>query len=132
MNICCASRFFASRPDFKSQKSALREVVEGAGHIFEMYPKFCCETNWIEMYWGATKREARLNCDCTFKSLEKNINTYLDNAANPRMIRKYFHHCFKYIEAYSKCDDGRDVAMDLKKFVDKRYASHTKVYDIIE
>ncbi|OAD06485.1 hypothetical protein MUCCIDRAFT_107062 [Mucor lusitanicus CBS 277.49] len=66
--ICCARHFLATRPDFLEQRSALQEVVENAGHIFELYPKYHCECNWIEMYWGAAKREARLRCDYTVPS----------------------------------------------------------------
>lgn len=64
-NECCARQLLGSQPDFLAQKSALAEVVEGAGHIIELYPKFHCECNWIERYWGAVKREARLNCEYT-------------------------------------------------------------------
>ncbi|KAI8325897.1 hypothetical protein EDC96DRAFT_536626 [Choanephora cucurbitarum] len=31
-----------------------------------------------------------------------------------------------YIEAYSKCDDGREVVGQVKKFVTKTYLSHRK------
>ena len=68
-SVCCARHFLESRPDFISQKSALQEVIEGSGHIFELYPKYHCECNWIELYWSYAKRQARLHCDYSFKSL---------------------------------------------------------------
>ena len=43
--MCCAKHFLESRSDFKSQKTALQETVENAGHIFELYPKYHCECN---------------------------------------------------------------------------------------
>lgn len=92
-----------------------------------MYPKYHCETNWIEYYWSAGKREARLKCDYTFKSLENNIDAYLDKAGNIDHIRKYFQKCMKYVEAYSNCSDGRQVATEVEKFVKKQYLSHRKV-----
>lgn len=67
--ICCARHFLESRSDFKEQKLALQELVENAGHIFELYPKYHCECNRIEMYWGRAKREARLKCDYTLSHL---------------------------------------------------------------
>ena len=86
-----------------------------------------CECNWIEMYWGMAKREARLRCNYTFKSLERNIPAFLDKAGNIAQIRRYFQRCMNYIEAYSKQEPGREVAADVKKFVEKRYLSHRKV-----
>ena len=77
-SICCARHFLESRPDFVNQKSALQEVIEDSGHIFELYPKYHCECNWIELHWSYAKRQARLHCDYTFKSLESNLDVYLD------------------------------------------------------
>ncbi|OAD74371.1 hypothetical protein PHYBLDRAFT_101127, partial [Phycomyces blakesleeanus NRRL 1555(-)] len=54
-HCCCARHLLDSQPDFSGQKTAIQEVVEEAGHIFELYPKFHCECNWIECYWGAAK-----------------------------------------------------------------------------
>lgn len=126
--MCCARHFLENNcADFKDQKSALEEVVINSGHIFELYPKYHCECNWIEMYWGGAKREARLKCDYTFASLEKNIDNFLDTAANIKKIRRYFQRCMNYIDAYSECQDGREVAENIKKFVTKKYLSHRKV-----
>jgi hypothetical protein len=52
---CCCRRILFNQPDFKNQKSALQELVESRGHICEFYPKYHCELNFIEMYWGAAK-----------------------------------------------------------------------------
>ena len=125
--MCCARHYLESCPDFKAQKTALQETVEDAGHIFELYPKYHCECNWIEYYWSYAKREARLKCDYTFKSLEANVSTFLDTAGNTAHIRKYFQKCMDYIEAYSECSDGRKISLELEKFVNKRYLSHKKV-----
>jgi hypothetical protein len=125
--ICCARHFLESRSDFKEQKSALQELVEKSGHIFELYPKYHCECNWIEMYWAGAKREARLKCDYTFKSLENNMHAFLDKAGNLAHIRRYFRRSMEYIEAYSKCSDGREVVQTVKKFVEKKYLSHRKI-----
>ncbi|OAD81540.1 hypothetical protein PHYBLDRAFT_73427 [Phycomyces blakesleeanus NRRL 1555(-)] len=103
-NHCyCACHLLASQPDFSGQKTALQEVVEEAGHIFELYPKFHCECNWIECYWGAAKCVARLNCDYSFKLLEKNLPSFLDSASpvagSPSMIRRFYKKTWGYIEA---------------------------------
>ncbi|OAD67638.1 hypothetical protein PHYBLDRAFT_173968 [Phycomyces blakesleeanus NRRL 1555(-)] len=98
----CAHHFLASQPDFMSQKTALHEAVEDSGHIFELYPKFHCKCNWIERYWSAAKREARLQCDYTYKSLDKNIHTFLDHTGKLPNIRWYYNRSWRYIEAYSQ------------------------------
>lgn len=126
-SMCCARHFIQKRPDFAAQTTALEETVVGGGHIFELYPKYHCETNWIEMYWGGAKREARLHCDYTFKSLEAKIPDFLDKAGDIRKIRRYFQRCMNYIDAYSRCSDGREVVSDVYKFVTKSYLSHRKV-----
>lgn len=69
--------------DFVKQKSALEETVTSAGHIFELYPKYHCECNWIERYWGAEEKEARRECDYSFKSLDRYINAFLDSVCPP-------------------------------------------------
>ncbi|KAI9329106.1 hypothetical protein BD770DRAFT_477956 [Pilaira anomala] len=100
-SMCCARHFLQKRPDFAAQKTALEETVVEAGHIFELYPKYHCECNWIEMYWGGAKREARLHCDYTFKSLEAKIPDFLDKAGDIRKIRRYFQRCMNYIDDYN-------------------------------
>jgi hypothetical protein len=46
-------------------RSRLQEIVEEAGHIFLLYPKFHCELNWIEYYWGRCKHFTRKHCNYT-------------------------------------------------------------------
>ena len=36
--------------DQASTEPQLQEIVEDAGHIVILYPKFHCELNWIEYY----------------------------------------------------------------------------------
>ena len=54
-----------------AQKPLVKEVIESRGHKVIFYPKFHCELNFIEMFWGAAKRYARNNCDYSFRALEK-------------------------------------------------------------
>ncbi|OAD70085.1 hypothetical protein PHYBLDRAFT_71524 [Phycomyces blakesleeanus NRRL 1555(-)] len=77
---CCAHHFLAVQPNFKKQKIIICEVVKANDHIFEMYPKFHCECNWIERYCGPAKDLVRKKSDYNFKSLKINVNSYLDRA----------------------------------------------------
>ncbi|CAG8835251.1 25381_t:CDS:1, partial [Gigaspora margarita] len=42
-------------PDFLKQITSIAKTVEAARHIFELYPKFHCEYNFIEHFWSAAK-----------------------------------------------------------------------------
>ena len=53
---CCTKRMLELQPDFKEQRSLVQEVIEEAGHIYIFLPKFHCELNFIEYFWGAVKR----------------------------------------------------------------------------
>ena len=52
---CCCRRILFTQPDFVNQKSELEEYIVSRGHICDFYPKFHCELNFIEQYWGAAK-----------------------------------------------------------------------------
>ena len=66
---CCARHILAAQEDFRNQKPLLQEIIEGLGHKVIFYPKFHCELNYIEMYWGAAKRYTRQHCNYTWKGL---------------------------------------------------------------
>ena len=52
---CCCRRILFNQPDFTCVKSHLEEVITARGHLCNFYPKFHCELNYIEQYWGAVK-----------------------------------------------------------------------------
>ncbi|KAI0337675.1 hypothetical protein BDW22DRAFT_1423443 [Trametopsis cervina] len=70
---CCARQILEHQPDFLEQKSLVQEVIESAGHICIFLPKFHCEMNFIEYFWGAVKRYLREHCDYTFDTLRENM-----------------------------------------------------------
>jgi hypothetical protein len=41
--------------DFQAEISLLQQVIEATGHKCYFLPKFHCELNHIEMYWGWVK-----------------------------------------------------------------------------
>ena len=53
--MCCCRQILYNQEDFKQQQSLLQELYEDAGHLCLYYPKFHCELNFIEQYWGNAK-----------------------------------------------------------------------------
>ena len=45
-------------------------MIEATGHAVLFYPKFHCELNWIEYYWGQVKRYTRDNCEYNYEGLK--------------------------------------------------------------
>ena len=72
-DACCNRRILKLQPDFHDQKSLVQEVIEAAGHLCIFLPKFHCELNFIEFFWGAMKKYLRDNCDFTFATLRENM-----------------------------------------------------------
>ena len=122
---CCARHCMASHPDFLAQKSILEETIEAAGHICFLLPKYHCELNPIESYWGAAKRFARFNCDYTFTGLQACVPKSLDSVPLTS-IRKFFCRCFHFIQSYSYGCDYK-----LTRFAHKKYKSHPRIPESI-
>ena len=123
---CCARQIMSQQPDFCEQKSMLEEAVTKAGHIFERYPKFHCECNFIERYWGFTKREARRVCNYNYKDLLQQLPKVL-NDVPVTTIRKFARKSWRYMDAYSKGLVGRSAEWAVTK-----YKSHRRLPENIE
>ena len=77
---CCCHQLLFNQPDFASQKSMLQEVIEDRGHICDFYPKYHCELNFIEQYWGAAKLRFRQTDQApTMDQLVRNVKACLDD-----------------------------------------------------
>ena len=72
-NRCCCKRLLASQSDFKSETSGLDRVVTSGGHRCLFLPKYHCELNWIERYWGASKKYARRHCGYSLTALRVTV-----------------------------------------------------------
>ncbi|KDN45007.1 hypothetical protein RSAG8_05180, partial [Rhizoctonia solani AG-8 WAC10335] len=55
-STCCMRRCLEMQHDFLDEKPKIQVMIEAAGHKCMFYPKFHCELNPIEMYWGYAKR----------------------------------------------------------------------------
>ena len=45
---CCCCHVLFTQPDFCAHKSELEEYITLRGHIYNFYPKFHCELNFIK------------------------------------------------------------------------------------
>jgi transposase len=77
---CCCRRLLFTQPDFVGQKSRLEEFITSWSHICDFYPKYHCELNFIEKFWGAAKFRYR-NTSKTYNinEMEKNVIACLDD-----------------------------------------------------
>jgi hypothetical protein len=122
---CCASGILGHQPDFASQKNHLQEVIEAAGHMCVFYPKFHCELNFIESFWGEAKRYARFHCDYSFKGLKTIVPLALDSVGLVN-IRRYACRSARYMSAYEQGLSGKAAVFAVKK-----YRSHRRVPDSV-
>lgn len=77
---CCCRRVLFCEADFVSQKSQLEEHITAWGHICNYYPKFYCELNFIEQYWGAVKfRYWSSQKTSDMDEMEQNVIACLDD-----------------------------------------------------
>ena len=77
---CCCRRILFTQPDFVNQKSELEEYIVLHGHICDFYPKFHCELNFIEQYWGAAKYRYRVTPrTANMEEMRANVLACLDD-----------------------------------------------------
>jgi hypothetical protein len=115
---CCLSRMMARQPDFLAQRCRIEELITSRGHKVFFYPKFHCELNFIEMYWGRVKWIVRRDCDYSIAGLLKSVPKALD-AVPLALIRKFARLAHRYMDAYRKGMTGR-----LADFAVKKYHGH--------
>lgn len=85
---CCCRRILFLQPDFVSQKPQLQELVESRGHLCDFYPKYHCELNFIEQYWGAAKLRFRVAGRAAgIDEMERKVIQCLDDVSLPQIRR---------------------------------------------
>ena len=112
---CCAKRILDYQPDFIEQKSLIQEVIENVGHLCIFLPKFHCELNFIEYFWGAVKRYLQEHCNYTFKTLKENMPTALASVS-AETIQKWEHRMKRWMEVYRGGLDAKQAQFQVKKF----------------
>ena len=113
------------QPDFKNQKCALEEAILEAGHLCIFYPKFHCELNFIERYWGKAKKYTREKCDYTWEGLLNTVPEAL-NSIDVTTIRRFARKSWRYMDLYRNGITGK-----LAEYAVKKYRSHRRIPEYI-
>ena len=88
---CCCRRALFTQPDFANQRSQLQELIERHGHLCNFYPKYHCELNFIEQYWGAAKARYRVAPRAkTLREMEAIVKECLDSVPLQQIRRSVF------------------------------------------
>ena len=127
---CCGKRILELQPDFQQQKSLVQEVIEAAGHLCILLPKFHCELNFIEFFWGAVKKYLRDNCDYTFDTLKENMPKALASV-QLQTIRRWEHRMYRWMDAYRAGMGTTDAQKQVKAFSSTKYKSHRRVPEAV-
>ncbi|KIJ99515.1 hypothetical protein K443DRAFT_8330 [Laccaria amethystina LaAM-08-1] len=80
----------SKQEDFTNQISVLKTVIREAGHECIFLPKFHCELNPIEMYWGWAKYRYRQVDKNTFQQAKDAASEAL-NACPAEVIRRFIN-----------------------------------------
>ncbi|EJD54935.1 hypothetical protein AURDEDRAFT_155172 [Auricularia subglabra TFB-10046 SS5] len=114
---CCMHRCLAAQTDFLEEKPLLQQTLEAEGNICLFLPKFHCELNPIELYWGWSKfSESRI-----FPTARKLVPEILDSCDVPS-IRRFFRKTWRYLDGYRRGLSGKELEAAVKK-----YKAHRKI-----
>ena len=112
---CCCCCIMENQPDFKNQKSLVQEVIMGKGHLCISLPKFHCELNFIEFFWGSVKWYLYKHYDMTFETLKANMPAAL-NSVPLATICQWEHHTHRWMDAYKEGLSTLDAQLKVKTF----------------
>jgi len=93
---CCCHQLLFTQPDFTNQKSHLEELITSHDHLCDFYPKYHCELNFIEQYWGVAKLRYRTTSKTRdMAEMEHNVTACLDDVLllQIRQWEPFFHFC---------------------------------------
>jgi transposase len=125
-NACCNKRILELQSDFAEQKSLVQETIKAAGHLCLFLPKFHCELNPIEYFWGMVKKYLRNHCNYSFDGLKENLPKALD-LVPIQAIRWWEHQLFRWVDAYRAVLGSVEAQLQVKQFSSRQYKSHRQI-----
>ncbi|KAF9258384.1 hypothetical protein L218DRAFT_1065369 [Marasmius fiardii PR-910] len=111
---CCMARLLSKQDDFTHQISMLETLIKELGHECLFLPKFHCELNPIEMYWGWCKYHYREEPKSTFTTAKEVMIKWLD-ACPAEVIWKFINHSFRFMSAYRSGLTGKAAEWAVQK-----------------
>ena len=126
LNVKEARKLLSEQPDFREQREWLEETVTQGGCLIDFYPKYHCEFNYIEMFWGAAKAWCRARCSFNFTDHVVLVPKALENVSLAK-IRKFARKSYRYMDAYRVKDEGgNSLSCQQLKYAVKKYRGHRK------
>ena len=108
MNAAKMRETLAGFPDFKRQKTILREKVESRGYICLYFPKYHCELNAIERNWCHAKKHSKAYANRSITRLRRIVPEALATVTL-EMMNKFFKTRRDYEKTYRDGHTGKDV-----------------------
>ncbi|KAF9510740.1 hypothetical protein BS47DRAFT_1487299 [Hydnum rufescens UP504] len=96
---CCMACLLSRQDDFVNQISMLEAAIINRGHLCLFLPKFHCELNPIEMYWGYAKYRYCEVFKATFAEAKQTTIQSLD-ACPVETIRRFINRSWCFMSAY--------------------------------
>jgi hypothetical protein len=122
-----ASALLSKQQDFLDQKEWLALTICEAGCSIDYYPKYHCEFNYIEMFWGAAKAWSRANCTFNFNDHVKLVPKALNSVALSK-IRKFARKSYRYMDAYRITGSGGNfLTCKQIEYAVKKFRGHRKI-----
>ncbi|KIK32812.1 hypothetical protein CY34DRAFT_110837 [Suillus luteus UH-Slu-Lm8-n1] len=106
---CCMAHLLSQQDDFANQESMLETLIKKTGHLCILLPKFHCELNPIEMYWGWCKYRYRETPKNSFGEAKKAAEHFL-NACPLEVFHCFINHSWHFMSAYQKGLTGEAAA----------------------
>ncbi len=113
-SCCCAYRVLQQQPDFANRFSITEDYLHSSGHKTIRFPRYHCELNHIELFWGEAKRYCRRNCDYSKDSLMETLEKAFESIPLWK-IQKFSRFCRKYMDAYRNGLTGEVLEASVKK-----------------
>ncbi|PCH36576.1 hypothetical protein WOLCODRAFT_82413, partial [Wolfiporia cocos MD-104 SS10] len=128
-NGCCMAWLLSQQDDFANQQSMLEQIIKDAGHECIFLPKFHCELNPIEMYWGWCKHRYREISKPNF-SVAKRVALEVLNSCPIEVIRRFINHSWRFMSAYRLGLTGKAAAWAVRKQKQHRSVSQRAMLEI--
>ena len=105
-------------------------MIESHSHLCIFLPKFHCELNPIEYFWGAVKKYLQDHCDYMFDTFKENMPQALASV-DVSTIQKWEHWMFHWIDAYRDGLDVKATQLKVRQNSSRKYTSHCRVQETV-